>query len=206
MSDPGSIYKIPLWNLCRQWLSSCSVNIKSMAPPAWGLHHAHTAHHYLQSLWIKWSNVSSKPAGLDLLIRVIICPPYPSYDWLTTECGCIIKSSENLCKVVLNECYCNTIYDKRMKSLGVVPGNTEYLDGYSHIYSVIYSLNTAGNHFPNTDLIMWFIRLKYCHRAHLFLFKCFCSNSFVKRDPHMCRLVCVFHTGIAVYYVTSRLC
>lgn len=54
-------------------------------------------HHCLQN-----QQVLSKPAGLDLLKHVIICPPCTSYDWLTTECGCAIKSSKSLCKLVLN--------------------------------------------------------------------------------------------------------
>lgn len=93
------------------------MNIKCMAPPTLVVHHVHTAYHHLQ---IKGSNVSSKPAGLDLSIHVIICS-------LTTECGCIIKSSESLCKLMLNECYCHTIYDKKIKSLMLVPGSKNYL-------------------------------------------------------------------------------
>lgn len=72
--------------------------------------------------------VEQKPTGLDLLIHVIIICPHLIIYYSNNRMWLCLKSQAKVCvDLVLNECYCHTIYDTRMKSSVYVTGNVKYL-------------------------------------------------------------------------------
>lgn len=118
---------------------------------------------------VKCDEQTSRPGS----VGVIMCPPCTSCDRLTTECGCFYQFKRKSVSIGVQWVLLSKCLWWKNEIFGVGTRQHEWPDRYSHICNIIIlQPYNAGDHYPNIDLLMWFIRLRYCS-------KLICSSLYV---------------------------